>query len=277
MTTDACPDLATLAQLVDGELEPSLTTAAHRHAGRCARCGPRVAALERAADAGRAAMPQTPPAPRPGRTDACLSESQLAGYVTLTLAADERQRAESHLAGCDLCLIAADEALATTHALARAPLAVPATLQARVASRWPATTPSTVARLAIAIGRTGLRLLEQHLGPPVLAIEAELVPLAALRAGEERAALSVLLRAENGEIRATIVSDDEAVAVTLRVLGSEGAPLGGQRLYVRQHGSSIFSARTDANGELRLPRLEPGVYDVECAGIQTTFVLDLRT
>jgi hypothetical protein len=186
------------------------------------------------------------------------------------------QRAESHLERCDVCLIAAHEALRTTRALTSATLDVPATLRARVASRWPEST-STVARLAIEIARTGLRLLEQHLAPPVLSIEPRLVPLPAYRAGEERAALSVRLRAEHAEIRATLVPEDGAVGVTLLLLGPDGEPLSGQRLYLRQHGSSIFSARTDANGELRLPQLEPGVYEVACPGIHTTFRLDLRT
>jgi hypothetical protein len=53
-------------------------------------------------------------------------------------------------------------------------------------------------------------------------------------------------------------------------------PLPGQRVSLRQHTRAIFSARTDAAGEVRPPRLEPGVYEVTCPGIRTAFRLDLR-
>lgn len=276
-TVDACPDRATLSQLVDGELSPTLTATTHRHVGACSHCRPLVAALERAADAGRMAVRRQSAAPSsaPPAADACLAPEDLAGCAARALSDDDLRRAETHLAHCDACLLATREALATMHALTSAPLEVPASLRARVASQWPESS-ATITRLAIEIGRTGLRLLAQHLALPVLSIEPQLVPLAVHRAGEDAAALTIRLAAENGEIRATLVPEDGAVGVTLLLLGSEGAPLSGQRLYLRQHGSAIFSARTDASGELRLPRMEPGVYDVACPGIDTTFRLDLH-
>jgi len=272
---DACPDLGTLSQLVDGELEGSMARTTVAHVGRCPRCGGRMAALERAASAGRVAAPHTAAAAAATPRDGCIAPGQLVGYVTQVLTADDMRRAESHLEQCDACLVAAQEALRTTHALASAALEVPATLRARVSSRWTEDT-SSVVRLAIEIARAGLRLVEQHLAPPVLALESRMIPLPAYRAGEERGGLSVTLRAEDTEIRATIVPEDGGVGVTLLLVDREGAPLVGQRLYLRHEGRSIFSARTDGTGELRLPRLEPGVYEVAYPGVDAKFSLDLR-
>jgi hypothetical protein len=45
---------------------------------------------------------------------------------------------------------------------------------------------------------------------------------------------------------------------------------------LRRHGRTIYSARTDAAGALEMPRIDPGVYEVSCPGIGTSFRLDLR-
>jgi hypothetical protein len=60
------------------------------------------------------------------------------------------------------------------------------------------------------------------------------------------------------------------------LLGNEEDALGGQRVFLRRHGRSIYSARTDAMGALTMPGMKPGVYEVSCPGIGTSFRLDLR-
>jgi hypothetical protein len=182
-----------------------------------------VTVLERATHAGRtaAAIPAAP-VPSPPPAVACLSASLLAGWVTRALAGAELRRAESHLEACDRCLVAAREALGTVDTLSRAPHAVPVTLQAQVAAGWPEPTAS-VTRLAIAIARTGLRLLEQHVVSPLLSIEPQLVALPAHRSGEDGTALSLRLCGAETEIRATLVPDDGAVDVTLLLLGKTGS------------------------------------------------------
>lgn len=274
-TADICPDPVTLNQLLDDELPAAAGTPVRDHVAGCPGCRSRVATLERAADAGRATVHRVP-ADRPAPGDDCLSDARLAGWAANALAGDELQRAEAHLDRCDPCLTAARAAIATSRTLAREGLAAPASLAARVASRWPERSPG-MARLVVEVGRRSLRFLEQHLAAPLVAIEPQLVPLPTQRADDAPgAALSVRLRGEDAEIQATLVPEDGLVGVTVLLLGQEGAPLRGQRLHVRQHGASVFSARTDANGELRLPRLEAGDYDVVCPGIATTFRLELR-
>jgi hypothetical protein len=68
----------------------------------------------------------------------------------------------------------------------------------------------------------------------------------------------------------------DAVGLVLALEEASGQRLADQRIFLRHHGRSIFSARTDAEGILRTPRLERGVYEVSCPGIGTSFRLDLR-
>jgi hypothetical protein len=47
-------------------------------------------------------------------------------------------------------------------------------------------------------------------------------------------------------------------------------------VHLRRQGRALYSARTDADGTLRLPGIERGVYEVACPGLATAFRLDLR-
>jgi anti-sigma factor RsiW len=273
----SCPDLRVLSQLLDGELPPAETAAVRAHVDACTACPTRLGRLERALEGVReaASAPRADALPAdalPG----CLSPEVVAGWVTRTLPAREARGAETHLERCSRCL---DEVLAAAHmmavmdALPSRP--VPATLKARVASRWGDAAEPSPAGLVLRLTRAGLALVERHVVAPLLDIELLGVPAPAVRAGAGTDALSFHIRAAEAEIQATVVPAGETVALTLTLL-RDGTPLVGQRVSLRKHARAIYSARTDAAGEVRPPRLEPGVYEVSCPGIHTAFRLDLR-
>ena len=58
---------------------------------------------------------------------------------------------------------------------------------------------------------------------------------------------------------------------------AEGVPLPAQRVSLQRHGRAVFSARTDDDGQIALPALERGVYEVSCPGVSAAFRLDLRS
>lgn len=97
------------------------------------------------------------------------------------------------------------------------------------------------------------------------------------RSEENLPALNLRLDAGQAEIRLTATQEGEGLALTLTLLSAEQKTLAGQRIFLRQHGRSIFSAKTDNGGTLRIPRLEPGIYEVACPGIAVTFQLELRS
>jgi len=282
MTTHRCPDPLTLAQLADAELPADAAATVRAHTDQCPTCQAGLESLVRASGLGRAAAATgAPPAGLPSATPACLSPERLSAHAAGALDARARAAADAHLAACDHCVGELREALHLVAALDDAPLPLPATLRARVASRWqsapePDDAAQTITRLVVRIARDGLALLERHLAAPVLDVVATTGTAGAYRSTTPDP-LSFRIKAAEAEIRATIVAEGDAVALTLRFVDRSESTLAGQRVFLRQHGRSLFSARTDDGGELRLPRLERGIYEVSCPGIQTEFRLDLRS
>lgn len=206
----------------------------------------------------------------------CLTPEQISGWAARALAPRALTAVETHLRACERCLAEALDAVRTVAILdARPGLAVPAALRERVASRWPVAEEPSLTSLVLRLGRAGLELVERHVVGPLLDLEPLAVPAPAYRAGDAPEPLAFRIRAPEAEIRATVVPAGEAVSLTLTLLRGE-APIAGERVSLRQHGRAVYSARTDAAGEVRPPRLAPGVYEVTCPGIQTAFRLDLR-
>jgi hypothetical protein len=203
----------------------------------------------------------------------------MAGWAAGQLPPDELRSVELHLAGCGSCLARALDAVRLMRRLDAGPAQdVPATLRARVASRWsaPPSDEESLTAVVIRIARASLTLVERHLVAPVLEVEEMVAAPSTVRADERTDAVSFRILAPEAKIHATVVTEGDAVGLFLTLLGSGDDALGGQRVFLRRHGRSIYSARTDAAGALEMPRLEPGVYEVACPGIGTSFRLDLR-
>jgi hypothetical protein len=190
------------------------------------------------------------------------------------LAAEEERQIEQHLRTCDACLYEAKETSRILVFLASPQEGpVPASLKAQVASGWNKVSveePSlALPRLVIELTERGLRLIESYLTPPLLGVE-ELKP--EFRSSE----LRLRLHAEDAELGVFAVPEEDGITVTLTLTGPERAALADRRIFVRQHGRAIFSAQTNQQGQLRLPPLEPGSYEVSCHEVLTTFQLELR-
>jgi hypothetical protein len=275
-----CPDLLALSQLLDAELPATPASAAVRsHAAACDACRERVGRLDRATTAARTALASREPpveerAPAPG----CLPPERIAAWAAGALGDADLRAAEAHLERCDACL---DEGLAAGRMLTRldaGPMAaVPDALRARVASLWgDAGAGDSLTAIVIRVARAGVSLLERHVVAPVVRVEELLVPAPAVRGGRETGTVGFRIQAPEARIDAKVVPEGDAVGLSLTLLGPDGRALPGQRVFLRRHGRSLYSARTDTAGALRLPRMEPGVYEVSCPGIGTTFRLDLR-
>jgi hypothetical protein len=189
-----------------------------------------------------------------------------------SLLPEERHTIQQHLQGCPVC---------------REGVALLASFDFSLIQRWvdeeqPAQAreekASSFSRLIIQIAHKSLRLLESHLAPPLLDVQEILVPMPAYRL-EEGPPPVLNLRINTGQaaINATVVQDGERVALTLTFLGAGREALAGQQVFLRRQGRSVFSAQTDSAGVLRSPRLRPGIYEVICSGIETTFELELRS
>lgn len=265
-------DLETLSLLHDAEIDAAAGAAARAHLERCTDCRARAARLARVA-AAAAEAPSPPPGPRGA---ACLSPSAIAGWAARALDAPARRSADAHLETCTACLADVLDAGRLLRRLDAAPaIAPPAALVARVASRWGAPAPS-LTTLVLGLGRRAVTLVERHLVAPLADLDASPLPAPALRSDDAPAALQFTLRAPAVAIDVSAVPLGDAVALTLALRDAAGATLAGQRTFLRHHGRPMYSARTDADGHVRLPRIERGVYEVSCPGIGVAFRLDLR-
>ncbi len=271
----SCPEPLLLSQLLDGEVAPDEAVPLRAHVDTCPRCQERMERLENAATVFRAGTGQPPALVRPPATD-CPTPDRLAAWAARVSSPEELAVVDGHLERCDACLEDALGALRLASRLDAGPaLAVPGALQARVASRWSAAADQPLAALVIRVARAGVALLERHVVAPVLDIE-DLSGAAPAVRGARTETVSFRIRAPEAQICASVFAEGDAVGLTLTLLGNTDDALGGQRVFLRRNGRSIYSARTDAAGALTMPRIEPGVYEVSCPGIATRFRLDLR-
>jgi anti-sigma factor RsiW len=275
----SCPDPAVLSQLVDQELPAAEAADVRAHVARCSACRDRLGRLDGASAAGRILAGRVSrPSPGPSG-DGCLGPEDLAAWAERTLPDVAFEAVETHLRACDACLAGALDAAQTMTRLEATPaLPVPETLKARVASRW-STAEAEVepGGVVLRLARAGLALVERHVVAPLLEVEVWALPAPAVRAEADATALGFRIRAPRAEIRATVVPEGGGVTVRLALLDDAERALGGQRVSLRRHGRAMYAARTDADGTVELPRLDPGVYEVSCPEIDTAFRLDLRT
>ena len=274
----SCPDLWLLSQRVDDELPADEAAPIDAHVAGCALCGARLERLRRAFDDASAAAASATAHVDATRTTDCPSPSMLAGWRDPALPTPDRAATERHLEACDRCL---DETLAATRLLARLDatpaIAVPAALQARVAALWQETAAEpALSRLVVRVTRAGTQLLESHLLAPLRELVELSLPLPAMRGDAPASALSFKLHATDAIITTTVVPAGDSVGLTVVIEDDGGTAIADQRVFLRRQGRSVYSARTDAGGMLRVPGLERGVYEVACPGVGTAFLLDLR-
>ena len=271
-----CPNPELLSRLVDGDFEgvgPEVEADVRGHVETCGRCQGELSGLERAAGLLRGKTRKDAPSAGRASMDECLTQAELLSVLEPV----PSSRVESHLEGCDSCLREATALLRTREAAERVAVPVPAALAERVASRWKTTEPESVTEVVLRLGRAGLEILRREVIAPLVEVEPTAMPLA-VRSGSEssREPVRFHLRAAAGSIEATAFPDGDAVRLELALHDAGGANLAGQRVYLRQNGRSLFSARSGDDGRVQLPRIEPGTYEVSCSAIDTTFRLDLR-
>jgi len=221
-------------------------------------------------------------APDHAPSPSCLAPEIIAAYIDRALSREEALRAENHLQTCDWCVEEVAEATRMVAALATPTrFSVPNALKQQVAAGWEPSriekTTTALSRLVIQVAKKGMALIEQHLAPPFLTVEEVLAPAGAYRTTEGTTTLDLNIKTEQTEIHVTSVHEGEGMSLRLTFLDLTQEALAGQRVFLRQQGMPIFSAKTDPQGVLRTPHLEPGLYEIDCPATQATFALEVRS
>jgi predicted anti-sigma-YlaC factor YlaD len=278
----ACPDESLFSQFLDRELGAAEEKQIAHHLAMCSECRARMEGMGRAAGIVRTQLPVLRRHfSLPASSSPCPSPETVTAYMQGLLVTEEDVQIEQHLQACDICLQDAQEASRVLFFLSsprEAP--VPAPLRAQMARLWehsPAKARTqSLPRLVIQMAERGLRLIESYLAPPLLEVQEVLVTPAAYRSEGSSSALSLRLNAGKNEIAVLAIPEETGVVVTLTLVGPERKPLVDHRVFFRQQSRAIFSAQTNQQGMLQVPRLEPGSYEVACDEIHTTFDLELR-
>lgn len=207
-----------------------------------------------------------------------LSPETIAAYVHHFLSTHEEEAVEAHLQGCDTCLREVQSAVRFAgHHTAQDTRPVPPLLKARVAALWQTSQALPCSHLIVQRARSGLRLIAHELVAPLRDVQSHLTPLAAYRTDNTLSLLTLDIETEHADIKANLIQEGEAIALRLTLLGPEHDTMARQRVFLRQKGRSLFSAKTDQGGTLQMPPLAPGTYEVACPGIPATFELELRS
>ena len=282
-THSDCPELSVLSQFFDREITEAEEPQINQHLQSCPRCCARIEQLRRAENMMKAALTKVPAQILTQTLSAeCLSPELISAHVHHLLPIGEQERAERHLQTCDACLDEVREAVRTAMVLASSGRELtPPALKAKVASLWKPSPENkqivAFSRLVIQIAKKGLSLLEQHLIPPFLEVQEMLASAPAYRAEERSSTLNLRIKTDRSEIRVTSVQEGDGVTLKLTLLGAQDEVLPGRRVFLRHQGQSIFSAKTDHEGVLRTPHLEPGIYEIACPGTNAAFELELRS
>jgi hypothetical protein len=205
-----------------------------------------------------------------------LSPEEIAAYLAHATSRSEKERMDDHLRTCDPCLLEAVEARRIATVLEPGRLGpVPEAVKLQAEALW----RPALSRVVLRLVQRGLQQVTHSLTAPILNFELE--PTGAMTrsspAALEHPPLTFRLDAENASVQATTVAARDGLALTLTFYRSQQEILPGSRVRVQQEGMTVFSAKTDAQGQLHVPYLSPGVYDVTCPELQVVFQLELRS
>lgn len=275
-----CPDFTQFLQYLDRELPSDQEAQFVDHLATCESCRTQLQTIQQAeeridqvlstASVNNTEAPATPH---------CLTPELLSAYVRRVLIDKEMGQVETHLQTCDWCVQAIMEATVISQKLSVSQHTVPVSLKNHAITASPESQKpraASLSRLVVGIAQQGLQLLEQHLVEPFLNVQATLMPTPAYRATEAPSVLDLCIQTEPAEIHATAFQEGNGLSLTMTFVSPTKAALAGQRVFIRQEGRSIFSARTDPEGVLRTPHLAPGIYEVTCSELDASFQLELH-
>lgn len=276
-----CPDFSDLSQFIDRELEGEKAANVFRHVTGCTVCMERI---RRITEAERSLKTESR---KPcllkvdeATTVNCPSPEQMSAFLQRLLPAAVEGAVELHLQHCDFCLDEVRHAAQIMATLASTDKeSVPATLSRKVTTLWDTTVTkgnvTALSRVVVQIGKKGLKLVERYLTPPLLDIQEVFVPMPAYRTNETPQRLDLKIQTGELEIYTSTFAEGPGVSLKMLMRRTTQEVFSGQRVFLRRDGRSIFSAKTDKQGVLQTPHLEPGTYEVTCAGGNVSFLIEL--
>lgn len=285
--TDAghCPDLVVLSSFLDGELAGGENENVKVHLGNCPGCAGRLKDLEMA---GRSIINHleraTGLSDRSPSAD-CPSGDVLSSYLHDLLPADEKHATEVHLDHCDACLSDLASMARTDAQLRRTPAEpVPRSLREKVEAIWSKAEKATepILKVVCRLAQDGIEFLRDSLLPQGVTYQLGYAASGAYRGvAEPSLPSSILFKGNVAGIQLGLSVEWEGAdraGLKVKIEDEEFHPLSAQRIHLRREQILVYSERTDANGNVTIPNLEPGTYEIgiSALGKECTIDFELR-
>ncbi len=279
-----CPDVVLLSSLLDGELAGSELDSVKAHLQSCTACSELMGELKRVdrmmindveIDAGSRANFRSPN---------CMSGEQLSSYFHDLLPADDKSAAEHHLDQCDGCLSELAAMAKVEAQLSRMPTEpVPHYLRQRVESLWQTseTAGGQVIKLVCRLAKEGIELLRESLLPDGLSLQPAAVVAGTYRTAGPSLPSNIFVKGRIAGIQLSLLAERHganSAGLKLKIEDESSNSLTARRIVLRRDEILLISERTDADGNVFIPNLEPGTYKIgiTISGKECTIDFELR-
>lgn len=280
-----CPDLIVLSSFLDGELAGGENEDVKVHLGNCPACARRLKSLEMAGQSIINHLERATSLSDRSPSAGCPNGEILSSYLHDLLPADEKDATEVHLDHCDACLSDLASMARTDAQLRRAPAEpVPRSLREKVEAFWSKTEKATepILKVVCRLAQDGIEFLRDSLLPQGVTYQLGYAASGAYR-GVAEASLpsSILFKGNVAGIQLGLSVEWEGAdraGLKVKIEDEEFHPLSAQRIHLRREQILVYSERTDANGNVTIPNLEPGSYEVgiSALGKECTIDFELR-
>jgi len=215
----------------------------------------------------------------------CPSGEILSSYLHDLLTPDEKHATEIHLDHCDTCL--SDLAsMARTDAQVRLTPAepVPRSLREKVEASWSKAEKATepILKVVCRLAQDGIEFLRDSLLPQGVTYQLGYAASGAYRGvAESSLPSSILFKGNVAGLQLGLSVEWEGAdraGLKVKIEDKEFHPLSAQRIHLRREQILVYSERTDANGNVTIPNLEPGTYEIgiSASGKECTIDFELR-
>ena len=280
-----CPDLVVLSSFIDGELPGDEREGIKLHVESCPACAKRLKDFEMASQSMINHLERaTNLSDLSGSVD-CPSGETLSAYLHDLLSNEEKRAAEVHLDRCDACLSDLASMARTDAQLRRTPAEpVPRYLRERVETVWNKSGQATdqILKVVCRLAQEGIEFLRDSLIPQGVTYQLGYAASGAYRGvAESSLPSSILFKGNVAGIQLGLSVEWEGAdraGLKVKIEDEDFHPLSAQRIHLRREQILVYSERTDANGNVTIPNLEPGTYEIgiSASGKECTIDFELR-
>jgi anti-sigma factor RsiW len=266
---DACPELSILSSLLDGELAREERARVEQHAENCPNCSARIKDLKLL---DRAMIKDfAKPAGRVDRTlsASCLTAEVMTSYLHDLLPSEAKAKVESHLDRCDACLTELTALTKSETQLSQSPSQpVPDILRERVEAMWKEGQQGKerVLGAVFRLASEGIEVIRDSLFPQGLVFQEVFAPAGAYRSGAKAALPSgISVKRQMPGLQFSLLVEKEGenrAGLKIKLEDEKASALANRRVLLRREGVLLFSAKTDDEGRLTIPSLDPGLYQL---------------